>query len=74
MVKWLNIGKNISQPIYRSISSLNSLVLNYCSTTVDTNATAPLVLSWFPAKMSEFRLRDVNRWSSIVYFYIDKCM
>ncbi len=74
MVKCLNIGKNIGQLIYRSISSLNSLVLNYCSTTVDTNATAALVLSWFPAKMSEFRLRDVNRRSSIVYFYIDKCM
>ncbi len=74
MVKCLNIGKNIGQLIYRSISSLNSLVLNYCSTNVDTNATAALVLSWFPAKMSEFRLRDVNRQSSIVYFYIDKCM
>ncbi len=33
------------------LEGLNSLVLNYCSTTVDTNATDALALSWLPAKM-----------------------
>ncbi len=42
------------------------------STTVDTNATAALALSWLPAKMSEFSLCDVNCRSSIDPFSVSK--